>query len=109
MNGPFSFAADRPVKLGKSRGIRRHNTGQGDPMTIDRTRNALPLPGWVMSLSLLLLTAPALAGIDDRDGTAEELARVRTALEARGYATSTISSGKATTSRSTLAMPRIAR
>jgi hypothetical protein len=87
MNGPFSFAADRAVKLGKSRDIRRHHTRtRRSEMTIDRThRNALPLIGWVMSFSLLLLAAPALAGITDRDGTAEELARVRTALEAKGY------------------------
>jgi hypothetical protein len=55
-------------------------------MMIDRTRrNAPPLTGWVVSLSLLLLAGPALAGSNDRDGTAEELARVRAALEAKGY------------------------
>lgn len=38
-----------------------------------------------LALPFALAAAPALAGDDDRTGTAEELARVRAALEAKGY------------------------
>lgn len=37
------------------------------------------------ALPFALAAAPALAGDDDRAGTAEELARVRAVLEAKGY------------------------
>ena len=38
-----------------------------------------------LALPFALAAAPALAGDDDRAGTLEELARVRAALEAKGY------------------------
>ena len=38
-----------------------------------------------LALPFALAAAPALAGDDDRPGTPEELARVRAALEAKGY------------------------
>jgi hypothetical protein len=44
------------------------------------------LAGLGLALSLTLLgVAPAFASDDDRAGTPEELARVRAALEAKGY------------------------
>ena len=38
-----------------------------------------------LAATLALGAAPALAGDDDRDATPEELVRVRSALEAKGY------------------------